>query len=176
MDVLKSFENEKRIVLEKLDFLHESIQNLHYEGKISLQKNVKNIEKTVQYLKELLMEHMKLDEEVIFPFASKQIPILDPMINFLKAERNEFNANLASFEILFQEFIAENNLSINHMLLEKLREKGTYVVCIVRNHVQTESEGIYKVLDQRLHLAEKKELYQLISKHMKSDSRLLGIK
>ena len=166
MDILKSFEEEKNLVLEKLDLLYESIQNLHYEGKMSLPKNTRIINETVQHLKPILTNHMNLDDQVIFPFASKHIPILDPMINFLKAERNEFTAQLKSFEILFQEFIQRNSVAANYMLLEKLREKGIYVVCIVRNHMQAEIEVVYKALDQKLKLVEKKELFRLIQKHM----------
>jgi len=162
MDVLKSFEDEKNLVLEKLDLLYESIQSLHYEGKMSLQKNIRVIYGIVQHLKPILVNHTNLDEEVIFPFAGKHIPILEPMINFLKAERNEFNAQLESFEVLINEFNHGTDNSTNYMLLEKLCDKGTYLVCIVRNHMQAEIEGVYNVLDQRLNLFEKKALFEKI--------------
>lgn len=168
MNIPKSFENEKNLVLEKLDLLYDSIQNLHYEGKMSFQKNTRIINETVQHLKPILTNHMNLDDQVIFPFARTHIPILEPAINFLKAERNEFTAQLESFEILFQEFIQRNNGTVICMLLEKLREKGTYVVCIVRNHMQAEIEMVYKVLDQKLKLAEKKLLFRLMQKYMKN--------
>ncbi len=165
MEILASLEKEKSIVLARLDFLHESIQNLHYEGKMSLQKNVRNIEESIKCLKEILSNHIKRDDEIIFPFAVKHIPILDPMINFLKAERSEFETQLKTFEKLFQKFITDRNTSLNYAPPEKLREKGVYVVCIVRNHMQTEDEGIYKVLDQQLHLPEKRALCALMQKH-----------
>ncbi len=170
MYILRSFEEEKNLVLEKFDLLYDSIQNLHYEGKMSFSKNMRIINETVQQLKPILANHMNLDDQVIFPFASNNIPILEPMINFLKAERNEFIAQLESFEVLFQEFIQHKTGVANYMLLEKMREKGIYVVCIVRNHMQAEIEGIYKVLDQRLKFVEKKELFRLIQKYMKMGS------
>lgn len=172
MNILKSFEDEKTLVHQKLDLLYESIQNLHYEGKMSLQKNMRRINETVQHLKPILSNHTALDEQVIFPFASKHIPVLEPMINFLKAERREFTAQLESFEVLFQEFIQRSNSSVNDMLLGRLREKGIYIVCIVRNHMQAEIEGIYKILEQKMTLVEKRELYHLIQKHMKKKERV----
>ncbi len=175
MDILKSFEEEKNFVLEKLDRLYDSIQNLHYEGKMSLQKNTKIINETVQHLKPILTNHMDLDNQVIFPFAGKHIPILEPVINFLKAERREFIAQLESFEVLFQEFSQRSNSSVNYMLLEKLREKGVYVVCIVRNHMQAEIEAVYKVLDQKLKLVEKKGLSHLIQKCMNDKKTISNI-
>ena len=175
MDILKSFEEEKNFVLEKLDRLYNSIQNLYYEGKMSLQKNSTIINETVQHLKPVLMNHTDLDNQVIFPFASKHIPILEPVINFLKAERKEFITQLESFEILFQEFSQRNNSFVNYMLLEKMREKGIYVVCIVRNHMQAEVETVYKVLNQKLKLIEKKELSRLIQKRMNDKKKGLNI-
>ncbi|HLF18417.1 MAG TPA: hypothetical protein VI749_05930 [Candidatus Omnitrophota bacterium] len=175
MNILRSFEEEKNLVLEKLDLLYDSIQNLHYEGKMSFSKNTKVINETVQQLKSILMNHMDLDDQVVFPFVSKHVPILEPMINFLNSERNEFTAQLKSFEVLFQGLIQGHAGAVNYMLLEKLREKGTYVVCIVRNHMQAEIEGIYKVLDQKLKLVEKKELYRLIQKYMTNKTTSLKI-
>ena len=61
------------------------------------------------------------------------------------------------------------------MLLEKMREKGIYVVCIVRNHMQAEVETVYKVLNQKLKLIEKKELSRLIQKRMNDKKTGLNI-
>ena len=175
MNIHKSFEEEKNFVLEKLDLLYDAIQNLHYEGKMSLQKNTRIINETIRDLRPLLTNHLNLDDHIIFPFASKRIPMLEPMINFLKAEHNEFTAQLESFEMLFQEFIQRNISAVNNIPLEKLREKGAYVVCIMRNHMQAEIEGIYKVLDQRLKLVEKRELFHLMQEYMKDPEANSGI-
>ena len=173
MNIFKSFEEEKNFVLEKLDLLYDSIQDLHCEGKISFQKNMKLINETIQQLKPILANRANLDDQVIFPFASKHIPLLEPMINFLKAERNEFTAQLKSFEVLLQKLIQGHTGAANHALLKKLCEKGTYVVCIARNHVQAEAEGVYKVLDQKLKFFEKKELHKFIHEHIKKSGGVL---
>ena len=176
MGILKVFEDERKFVLGQIDLLYDSIENLRYEGKMSFRKNARLINQTVQHLKPILTHHKDLDDQVIFPYAGKHIPILEPMINFLKAERNEFIAQLESFEVLFEEFVSHKKGVSNYMLLEKLIDKGAYVVCIVRNHIQAEIEGIYKVLDQKLKLVEKKELCQLIQKNaagFKKDFKIL---
>lgn len=169
MRFLTSFEREKEHVLSQLDQLFEAIQGLHYEGKMSLQKNIRTIQTIVNGLRPILDEHARLDHDVIFPFAVKHIPILEPMVNFLQAERKEFFAQLESFDVLVQKFGAEDSDGMNVLFLEKLREKGTYIVCIIRNHMQAEIEGIYKVLDKRLTLPEKRELYGRMKGMIASD-------
>ena len=168
--ILKSFKQEKNTVLEKLTLLYESIQNLQYEGKVSFQKDIKDIEEIVRGLKKILFAHMSLDEGVIFPFARRHIPRLDPMISFLNAERNEFRNQLETFEFLVGKLTEEESALEHEKIFGQLREKGVYVVCIMRNHIQAESEGVYKVLDQELHVREKAELYKFINKNIRGYS------
>lgn len=173
MNILRSFEHEKSFVFEKLDLLYEALQNLHYEGKVLLLKNARLISETVQQLKPILRNHADLDEQVIFPFASKHIPILQIMIAFLKAERNEFTIQLNSFDVLFNELTQCHDDNTKQVLLEKIRVKGVYSVCIVRNHMQAELEGVYKVLESKLKLIEKQELYSLIQRY-EQDKKMLS--
>ena len=162
IDILWHFDKEKRLVLRKLDFLQESIQNLQYEGKASFQKNMRNIGQTVDYLKALFLRHMDLDDEVIFPFARAHVPRLEVMITFLNAERHELRSQLETFEVLFHHLTADTPWEEHERITGQLKEKGVYVVCVMRNHIQTESEGIYNVLDRELHGCEKKQLVRLI--------------
>lgn len=156
--VMVLFKKEHQDVLQKLDDLNDSISNLQFEGKVFFGKNTKAIEKTVQFLKKKLLRHIELDEEVIFPYVQMHIPKLYPMLCFLKAERNEFKLSIKNFEFLSQQLRGEKNELRQQKIVDQIKEKGIYVVCLMRNHIQIEIESVYKPLDQELHLDEKKEL------------------
>ena len=100
--VVAFFEKEYHDVLSKLDELYEATKNLQFEGKVFSRKNIKTIEKITKYLKTKLVQHVTLDEKIIFPFLEVHIPKLEPVLHLLRAERNEFETNLEIFESLFQ--------------------------------------------------------------------------
>ncbi|MEI7998118.1 MAG: hemerythrin domain-containing protein [Candidatus Omnitrophota bacterium] len=157
-NIIAIFERESQDVLGMLDDLEEAIKNLQYEGKVSWGKNTKAIEKVVSFLRKKLLEHIQLDEDVIFPYAQKHIPKLESMIYFLRAERNEFKQNLENFELLFKQLRLEKNNQRQQKIIDQLKEKGIYVICLVRNHIQTEIESVYKSMDTQLHQDERKIL------------------
>ena len=106
-----------------------------------------------------------LDEQVIFPFLQMHIPKLEAMICFLRAERNEFKLSLANFEVLFKQLGHEKHVLRQQKIIDQLKEKGIYAVCLMRNHIQIEIESVYKPMDQQLHQDEKKELIQKCLKY-----------
>lgn len=162
------FAQEYQDVLEKLDGLYEATKNLQFEGKLFIGRNRKAIERVIKFLKKKLSWHIALDEKIIFPFLEVHIPKLGPVLNLLRAERNEFKANLENFESLFQQLKNEKNNSGYYKTLEELREKGIYLVCLMRNHICAENESVYKAIDQELHLDEKRGLIRQCHKFKSS--------
>lgn len=157
--VMALFKKEHQEVLQKLDDLNDSISNLQYEGKMFFGKNTKAIEKSIQFLKKKLFEHIELDEEVIFPYVQIHIPKLDPMMCFLRAERNEFKLSIKNFEFLSKQLREEKNDLRQQRIIDQIKEKGIYAICLMRNHIQIEIESVYKPVDRELHWDEKKELF-----------------
>ncbi len=173
--VLALFTSEHENVLGKLDELNESINNLQYEGKVFVGKNIKAIEKTVSFLKKKLLQHIELDEKIIFPYVQKHIPKLDPMLSFLRAERNEFKLTLKDFESLFKQLKDEKNALKQQKIIDQMKEKGVYAICLMRNHIQIEIESVYKPIDRELHTNEKKELIKKCLTHSFKSSLLQGV-
>ena len=161
-DVVEFFEAEYKEVLNKLDQLSEATKNLRFEGKLSYGKNIKEVEEVIKFLEKKLYQHIALDEKIIFPFVEAHIPKLEPILRFLRAERNEFKINLEVFESLFKKLKGGKMEPQQHKIVEELREKGIYLVCLMRNHIQTENESVYKTIDQQLREDEKKELLRRI--------------
>ena len=51
-------------------------------------------------------------------------------------------------------------------MIEKIRETGTYLVFLLRNHVQTEEKSIYEVLAHELRPLEGKEINDLTKEYV----------
>lgn len=141
--------------------LHDAVNNLRYEGKVQLTKNLKILERVTKFLTDDLIPHIHLDEKVIFPYLEKHVPKLNPMLGFLRGEHCEFKESFKAFEKLFSQFKNKKTDSHRRVLIEKLRDKGTYLFCLLRNHIQAENESVYRVMDEQLHKDEKQELLKL---------------
>ena len=161
-DIVPFLENQHRDVLSQIDQLTSALQGLHYEGKASLGKNIKEVEKALVFFHKELLPHIVLDEEIIFPFLEKHIPKLQPMLSFLKAEHSEFAESLHSFEKIFRRLQEEPGEQKSRAIIEQLREKGIYLNCLIRNHIHTESEGVYRAIDEDLKKEEKRQLLEAI--------------
>lgn len=140
----------------KIDQFYDALNNLRYEGKVSLGKNTKVIGETIKYFKAQVLPHIRLEEDVVFDFLNVHMPKLDPTLRFLREDHKEFKMNLSAFELLFKRFKAEKNDLKRIKIQERLRAKGIYIVSHMRSHIRLEDESIYKVIDQELHPDEKR--------------------
>ncbi len=155
---LQAFEREGLVVVRKLDRLREVINNLRFEGKVFAGKNIKEIEIIVGFLKARYAQHVKIDDHVVFPFVERHIPRLEPVLNFLRAERKEFKATLEAFEALYARLKNRRDDAEYYKMVEKLTDKIIYLVGFIRNHIQMEKEGVYKIIEQELRVREKQTL------------------
>ncbi len=159
-----SLEQKKDIALVKADNFYQALSNLQYEGKVSLGRNLKEIEQSMKFFKSELSEHIKLDEEVLFPFLMTRVPKLDPMLRFLSAEHNELKSKFKIFLNLFNHVRSSVDPSLMQNDLFRLRDEGTYLFCLLRNHFQSENAGVYQVMDRELKQNEKISLLRLCAR------------
>ena len=161
---LIEFLDEDRSYVKKLDCLQEIVLNLRYEGRHHTAKNLKQMGEVLNFFNGELMEHIKLEEEIAFPFIQKYIPRLDPFILLLSSQHEEFKRNLRKFEFWF------NGLKTKFLkkdfdqskLIEKVKETGNYLVYLLQNHLEEETRILYEVTEDTLRPEEKKELIQKI--------------
>lgn len=160
-------EGEGEDTLEKIHVLQDILVNLRYEGRHRLGKNLKEADEVLAFFNGELTEHVHLEEEVIFPFIKSHIPRLETLILMLCSEHEEFRRNLRSFKFWLGE-VAKGKSNLDHgKLIEKVRETGNYLTYLLQNHLQEESEILYRVADQELRSKEKKELCSRVRKRMK---------
>ncbi|MFA5059319.1 MAG: hemerythrin domain-containing protein [Candidatus Omnitrophota bacterium] len=167
--VTTSLEHCHKEVLKKSQQLLQFLVNLRYEGKVSLGRNIKSIAEILKFFQKTLLPHMDLDERILFPFVATHIPRLSPAIKIFKIDHREFKSNLRSFIVLFEQLKNAKTENRRFEIIEQLKEKGTYLMCLLRHHVRAESEQIHKAADEDLHLVEKnfilREIKKVCKKH-----------
>lgn len=150
--------------VDQIDRLHALITNLRYEGKLSLGKNLKELREVLSFFNRQLRKHMELEEEVIFPFLETHVPKLESLIRLLHLEHEDFETNLENIQFQIQNVLKTSDELERGKIVEKIRERGTYLTYLLRNHIQEENGTVYKALTEELHPNEKKELERLMKR------------
>ncbi|OGZ98737.1 MAG: hypothetical protein A3C07_04610 [Candidatus Sungbacteria bacterium RIFCSPHIGHO2_02_FULL_47_11] len=157
--------NEKKVVLKNLDQLEKALYSLQYESKISSSEHIKKAEEVMLFLKNKYTAHIKLDDRIIFPFLEKHVPRLTPILLYLKAERGEFQEELKVFEKTLLELKRDNKGALRYGIIERLKDKGIYLICLIRSHIQLEEQGVYESLTRGLKPAERSDLLAQIIRY-----------
>lgn len=158
------FKAEHQSALENTRQLENLLTNLRYEGKPALGRNLKEIRAVLNFFNQDLMSHISVEEGVLFPFVGTHVPKLEPALHLLQAEHEDFKGSLRSFDLSLSELEKENSDPDRGRIIEKVRERGTYLIYLIRNHIQAEMESVYRVIDQELRAGEKKELEKRVKK------------
>lgn len=165
-NLVELLEENHSHIFHETDRFRDILTSLRYEGRPSLGRNLKNIREVLKFFNQELVPHVRLEEEVLFPFLEVHIPKLESVIHLLQAEHEDFRRSLRNFEFLLNELekeTADQDLNHGHTI-EKVRELGTYLIYLIRSHLQAEDESVYKIVNQELRSSEKKELEQRIKK------------
>lgn len=155
-------ENAHTDTLQKIDRLQDILTNLRFEGKVRLGKNLKEAGRVLDFFDKELMPHLNLEEKILFPFVETHLPKLESVIHLLQAEHEDFRKNLEGFRFLLQEIPKKKYESIRGEMTERLREQGLYLIYLLRNHIQEETETVYKVANRELRPSEKSTLQKEI--------------
>ncbi|MBI4372939.1 MAG: hemerythrin domain-containing protein [Candidatus Omnitrophica bacterium] len=155
---------EHHSISQETDRFQEILTHLRYEGKACIGKNLKEVRETLKFFNSEVIQHMKFEEETLFPFLEVHIPKLESVIHLLHAEHEDFKRNLKSFELSIRELEKDASEPNDGKTLEKIRELGIYLIYLIRNHIQAENESVYKIINQELRPSEKQELKRRIKK------------
>lgn len=158
-----SLHQDREGILSESNALEDALQCLRYEGKVNIGKNINVADKKLGLLTEKILLHIKM-EEIIYSFLSVHVPKLDPLIRLLKAEHEEIKVDLEVLEFLLKEITQEKLESKRNQDIEKLKDKGTYLVYLLRNHLRAETDSVYPVIQNELHEEERKELWSRLLK------------
>ena len=149
-------EKDHKTTFQKLNQFYEVLKKLRYEGKMNLGKNIVEINQLVAYFKRELDGHMRDEEKILFPFLQTHIPRIEPMVYLLLSEHEDFRNSLKSLRESLGEF--KRRKSVKPGAIDKICDKGTYLICLLRSHMWVESHSLYKAADKELRLSEKRKL------------------
>ncbi|MBI4431841.1 MAG: hemerythrin domain-containing protein [Candidatus Omnitrophica bacterium] len=153
---------------EQTDRLNTVLINLRYEGKTNLGKNLKEVWGILFFFEKEVCLHVEAEEKLLFPFLQAHVPRLEPLINLFHSEHEDFKRNLKRFRLAMEELCGENGDHHRAKRIDNVREIGTYLIYLLRQHMAAEEESIYKAVLHELHQGEREELEKLIASHRAS--------
>ena len=154
---IHQFEEGHEEILAQTESLSSAVTRLQYEGKVNSGRNLKEIEDVLHFLKHKLIPHMK-KEDMVFNLLGNEIPKLEPVFRILFAEHKELKVNLEVLSFLLDELEEKKNGSRRVQILEKFKDKVTYLLYLMRHHIQVEDESVFKVVDAQMTPSRREEL------------------
>lgn len=159
------FKKSDGVAFRRLDRFYEVLRNLRYEGKQNFKKNVDELRVMLGLFQKQMLAHRCLEEKILFPYLGARIPRLEPLIGLLISEHKEFNITLKELKVSL------TNLRINGQdssrAADRIGKKGIYFICLSRNHLQAERQGLYKAADRQLRPGQKRALIGKIAEDMR---------
>lgn len=143
--------------------MHDILSRLRYEGDTGFERNFKQARKVERILEKNLNELMDLEETFLFPFLRAHIPRLEPLISILTNEHEDFRR-------LFKDFSRDvaslkKSRHSHSFVIQKIRNSGFYLLCLLKSHLWIENKQIYATLRQELKPHEKILLARELEDH-----------
>ena len=168
MMTLSHLEKEHAKALKHAENLSGLMTRFHYEGKASFGKNMKMAQDVGDYFSAFVIKHMEFEEKSLFPYLESHIPRLEPVIQLLVSEHDDFRDKLSQFNKALEKLTKRKSESIDWKKVPSLIESGTYLVHLLRQHTTAERTSLNKAIDKYLREDEKKELSARLIRHSKT--------
>ncbi len=156
--ILELLEDEHQQALKQIEQLDIAIVGLQFEGKTSMGRHVKQIGSILQFFLRRFIKHMEREERVIFPFLSSHIPRLVSVFPLLCSQHNEFKKSAKDLQLLIHGLSNDKANLDQTRTIQKFCEVGTYLIYLLRHHIEVEYQTIYKMINCELRRDEKEEL------------------
>ncbi len=163
--ILQLLEKEHQQALEQIDQLDVALVGLQFEGKTSVGRNVKQIRSVLQFFLRRFIKHTEREEQIIFPFLTSHIPRLVSVFPLLCSQHQEFRKSTEDLQLLVSVFSNYKSNLDQTRTTEKIREVGTYLIYLLRHHIEVECQSIYKMINCELRRDEKEELERRLKNH-----------
>ncbi|MDP3920598.1 MAG: hemerythrin domain-containing protein [Candidatus Omnitrophota bacterium] len=154
--------------LKKAGELNDLLTRSRYEGKMHFGRNLDAITRLVAYFDKEFGEHLRLEEEVIYPYLEKHVPKSRSPLAFLRGEHADFRSRLGEIKSCAARLGKQKTDSERSLIFEMLQNTGVYLVYWTRNHLHAENESVYKMIDNQLLPEEKRELSREVTTYAES--------
>lgn len=155
-------EYHDRSILSRVDDFQNALERLTFEGKVSVGKNLSQIEHAVVFFKRDLERHMALEDKRLFPYLATHIPKLEPVLNVLQAEHEDFREGLHELDEWVRKLRRAGKVTADR--IERIKNRGCYLALLLRSHLWEESQALDKTVNRVLRADEKRELARLLGK------------
>lgn len=154
----------------EIDKLYSVLNALRHEGRPQLGKNLRRLNESTRFLDEGLANIMDYEEKCLFPFIGTHIPRFQPLIFLLCSEHEDFRRLLSDLKSALLALKKQKEASRQFRDIQRIEEKGAYLVCLLRSHQWAEDKKIYEAVRQELRTGEKERLIQQILGYQKNRS------
>ena len=155
-DTFLSLERAHQKTLKNLNCFSEILRNLRFEGRSQWSKNISRAGKLLLFFENKAVGHMRLEENALFPFLQSHIPRVQPLIDLLLSEHEDFRNSLKEMKQVFGCFKKKKADTVQ--TIHALNAKAAYFTCLLRSHLWAESQVLYSVASKELRPDEKKLL------------------
>ena len=157
-DAIKEVQSQDEEFLVKTEELERAWSYLVFEGKSSWVRNLKRLDGIRAYLSTDFIAHMKIEEEIIFPFINAHVPRMKYPILALCSDHDDFRRDIDIFGRQLEKLKATKTSQQRSEIVRLLHDTVIYLIHLLRHHVQIEKEGVFRVVNEELTASEKKEL------------------
>ena len=161
---MKSWIQEHAEINHEADKMAKAILNLRFEGKGSTEKNLRQIQKVLEYFNKTLICHITAEENGLFPFLDRHVPKLEILTRLLCSEHVSIKEEIKAIRTLVKKIRKQRRYVESIRDVEILRESGTCLVHVLRGHVHEENQSVYRAVTHELHPNEQKELMRIMEK------------
>ena len=131
-EILTAFNKTHQKVLVKVEQLDRALTNFQFEGKSSQGRNLKRIRSVLKFFQEELIDHIELEEQIVFPLLESHIPKLELVIQVLRSEHEDLRRNLGDLQ-LFLNVLSDGKSQTTHSkIVHKILETGLMAVHFMR--------------------------------------------
>jgi len=146
----------------EIDKLYSVLNALRHEGRPQLGKNLRRLNESTRFLHDGLAKIMDYEEKCLFPFIGTHIPRFQPLIFLLCSEHEDFRRLLLDLQSALAALKRQKEAAHQFRVIQRIEEKGAYLVCLLRSHLWAEDKKIFDAARQELRKGEKEKLIQQI--------------
>ena len=156
--LIQTFEKNHASLATEIDALHSVLHVFCHEGRAQFGKNINRMDGAVRSLQARLNFVSVYEEKCLFPFISVHIPRFEPLVTLLRSEHADFRRLLKGLSASLTAFKKEKEASRQLRSVQRIREEGMYLICLMRSHLWAETRNMYEALNRELRVEEKETL------------------
>ncbi|MBI4358800.1 MAG: hemerythrin domain-containing protein [Candidatus Omnitrophica bacterium] len=165
-EFLAQLEEAHKSAFGEIKKFEEAASNLQFEGKTSIGRNLKQVRSSLDFFRSSLLQHIDLEEKILFPFLKLHIPKLESVIHLVVTEHEDARRNFDDLELFLDSLSNQMSEMDRAKMMKKVQDTATYLVYLLKNHLRVEDKGIYEVAGHELKVEEKKELEGAMGKFL----------